>query len=44
MQNSLIMIRRILARSAITESEFYKLMGILRFVLAPWSENNEVDS
>ncbi|MEM0157424.1 MAG: RNA methyltransferase [Thermoplasmataceae archaeon] len=41
MQNSLIMIRRILARSAITESEFYKLMGILRFVLAPWEEENE---
>ncbi len=41
MQNSLTMIRRILARSSITESEFYKLMGILRFVLAPWEEENE---
>lgn len=44
MSNGMVMIRRLLSRSNITESEFYKIMGMLRFVLSPWnSEDAEIE-
>lgn len=41
-RNTIVMLRRMIGRSSITESEFYKIMGIIRGVLRtvdPGSEN-----
>lgn len=43
MENGMVMIKRILGRANLTESEYYKIMGMIRFVLAPWSYDNGDD-
>ena len=40
MANGMMMIKRILSRSNLTESEFYKIMGMLRFILSPWNQED----
>ncbi len=38
---SMVMIRRILSRANITQSEYYKIMGVLKYVGGPRYENND---